>query len=72
MPAPPKFQFTLPPALELERIVPLAFAAEAQSTSEDTLKREDARRVARGEPSHIVDLSARRKGMRLRHALKLG
>lgn len=57
--------------LELERIVPLQFAAEMQSTSVDTLEREDARRVARGDASQMIDLSARRKGMRMKHALKL-
>jgi hypothetical protein len=56
---------------ELLRIVPLSFAAEVQSTSVDTIEREDARRVAHGEPTQIVDLSPRRKGMRLKHALRL-
>jgi hypothetical protein len=59
----------LSPELQLECIVPLSVAAAVQSTSVDTIEREDARRVARGEPSQIIDLSARRKGMRLKHAL---
>ena len=62
----------LSPRLEIEMIIPLAFAAELQSTSVDTLMREDQRRVANGEPSQIVDLSPRRRGMRVRHALRLG
>lgn len=57
--------------LELERIVSLGFAAEVQSTSPDTIEREDRRRVADGEPSQIIILSTRRKGMRLKHALRL-
>jgi hypothetical protein len=56
---------------ELESFVPLDLAAALQGVSRDTLEREDARRVARGEPSQIIDLSARRKGMRLKHALRL-
>jgi hypothetical protein len=58
-------------ALELESIWPLKKCAELRSDSVDTLKREDQKRVARGEPSQIVRLSARRRGMRLKHALKL-
>jgi hypothetical protein len=57
--------------LELERIVSLQFAAEIQGTSIDTIEREDAERVARGEPSQIIQLSTRRKGVRIKHALKL-
>lgn len=71
MPAPAKTPVTLPQSLELEQIVPLPMAAEVSSLSVDTIEREDAERVARGEPSHILALSARRKGMRLKHALKL-
>ena len=56
---------------ELERILSLPVAAELQSTSVDTLLREDQRRVARGEASQIVHLSERRNGMRLKHALRL-
>jgi hypothetical protein len=58
-------------ALELESVKPIAFCAELQGTSEDTIRHDDARRVARGEPSQIVRLSDRRIGMRLKHALKL-
>src|SRR5262245_61957471 len=58
-------------AVELDRILTLDEAAAMQSTSPDTLLREDAKRVARGEPSQILQLSDRRRGMRLRHALRL-
>jgi hypothetical protein len=54
---------------ELERILPLPFAAELQSTSVDTLLRQDQRRVMDGEASQIINLSSRRRGMRLKHAL---
>ena len=57
--------------VELERIVPIAIAADLQGTSPDTIEREDERRIARGEPSQLIALSARRKGIRLKHALKL-
>jgi hypothetical protein len=58
-------------ALELESIRPLQECARLQSTSVDTIIREDAKRVARGEKSRIVRLSERRQGMRLKHALNL-
>jgi hypothetical protein len=58
-------------ALELESIRPLQECARLQGTSVDTIVRDDARRVARGEKSRIVDLSMRRKGMRVKHALRL-
>jgi hypothetical protein len=67
----------LPPAIslswqaELERILPLPVVAELRSTSVDTVVREDQRRVACGEASQIVHLSERRRGMRLKHALRL-
>lgn len=41
-------------ALELESIRPLQECARLQSTSVDTIIREDAKRVARGEKSRIV------------------
>ena len=56
---------------ELERILPIPVAAGLQGTSIDTVLREDQRRIARGEPSRIVQLSERRHGMRLKHALRL-
>ena len=56
---------------ELERILPIPLAAGLQATSVDTVMREDQRRIARGEPSRIVKLSERRRGMRLKHALRL-
>lgn len=68
--APPP-RVMLSPTLELETIVPLDFAAQLQSTSIDTLERENQRRIAKGEPSQIIPLSARRKGMRIKHALRL-
>jgi hypothetical protein len=57
--------------LELERIVPMEVAAELQSTSATTIERRDADRVAAGQPSQIIQLSTRRKGMRVKHALLL-
>jgi glyoxylate carboligase len=57
--------------LELERIVTIEFGAELQSVSPDTIERRDADRVAAGQPSQIIQLSTRRKGMRLKHALLL-
>jgi hypothetical protein len=71
MPTPSKFTLALSRELELEQIVPLPLAAQLQSTSTDTIEREDRQRVARGEPSQILNLSPRRRGMRLKHALKL-
>ena len=55
---------------ELERILPIPLAAGLQGTSVDTVMREDQRRIARGEPSRIVQLSERRHGMRLKHVLR--
>ena len=52
---------------ELMRIVPLAEVARLRGTSKDTVKRDDQRRVARGESSRIVRVSERREGMHLIH-----
>jgi hypothetical protein len=49
--------------LDLERIVPLAEAARLRGVSEDTLRRHDS--------DKILQLSPRRQGMRVRHALAL-
>lgn len=57
------------PATELMRIAPLTEVARLRGTSTDTVLRDDQRRVARGEPSRVVRLSERRKGMRVIHAL---
>jgi hypothetical protein len=57
------------PATELMRIAPLTEVARLRGTSTDTVRRDDQRRVARGEPSRIVRLSERRQGMRIIHAL---
>jgi hypothetical protein len=57
------------PTTELMRIAPLTEVARLRGTSTDTVLRDDQRRVARGEPSRIVRLSERRKGMRIIHAL---
>jgi len=48
---------------ELNRIIPLSEASELSSLSEDTLCREHA--------DKIIDLSPRRRGMRVGHALML-
>jgi hypothetical protein len=58
-------------AIELERILSLQDAAKLRSDSVDNIKREDKKRVARGEASQIIRLSERRLGMRLKHALML-
>lgn len=63
MPAPTNNTFQLPKSLELERIVTLEQAADLRGTSIDSLKRHDA--------AHIIELSPRRRGMRLKHALKI-
>jgi len=57
------------PATELMRIVSLKEVARLRGTSRDTVKRDDQRRVARGEPSRIVRVSERREGMRILYAL---
>jgi hypothetical protein len=55
----------------LDQIVSLEEAARLRGVSKDTVRREDSRRVARGEDSHVLHLSVRRQGMRRRHALML-
>jgi hypothetical protein len=50
-------------ALDLERIVPLPEAAKLSSVSEDTLKRRHR--------DKIIQISDRRLGMRVKHALML-
>jgi hypothetical protein len=55
--------------LELESFVPLPEVARLRSTSIDTLKREDEKNPP--DQKKIKQLSARRKGMRLKHALML-
>ena len=57
--------------LELERIIPIEFAAELQSVSPDTIGVTARDRIAAGQPSQIIQLSTRRKGMRVKHALLL-
>jgi hypothetical protein len=50
-------------AIEREKIIPLREVARLRGTHIDTIKR--------NEPHHIVRLSERRLGMRLKHALLL-
>jgi hypothetical protein len=57
------------PATELMRVAPPTEVARLRGTSPDTVVRDDQRRVARGERSRIVQLSQRRRGMRVIHAL---
>jgi hypothetical protein len=52
-----------PSWIELERVVPLAEAARLKSVSVDTVKRRYA--------DKIINLSPRRRGMKLKHALGL-
>jgi hypothetical protein len=54
---------------ELMRVAPLTEVARLRGTSTDTVIRDDQRRVARGQPSRIMHLSLRRRGMRIIHAL---
>jgi len=49
--------------LELERIVPPREASRLRGESWDSMRR--------NEPQHVVRLSLRRVGMRVKHALKL-
>jgi hypothetical protein len=63
MPAPTDDDFTLPPDLKLEQIIKLPQVAKMRGTSVDTIKRH--------EPHNIIQLSPRRLGMRLKHALRL-
>lgn len=51
-------------AIELNRIAPPPECERLSSLSWDTLEREY--------PQHIIKLSERRKGMRVRHALMIG
>ncbi len=55
--------FKLPPDLELDRIITLEEAEKVSSLSADSWKR--------NHPDKIVELSPRRLGIRLRHALML-
>jgi hypothetical protein len=59
------------PAAELMRVAPLTEVARLRGTSTDTVIRDNERRVARGERSRIVQVSQRRRGMRVIHALCL-
>ena len=52
------------PPLELLRIAPMPEAERLSSASAETLEREH--------PDKIVNISRRRKGMRVAHALMLG
>jgi hypothetical protein len=61
----------LPNDLLLECFIPLDLVAEVRNVSRDTVERDDAARVERGEASRIVQLSSRRAGMRIKHALLL-
>jgi hypothetical protein len=54
---------------ELMRVAPLTEVARLRGTSTDTVIRDDQRRIARGERSRILQLSLRRRGMRIIHAL---
>ena len=56
--------FKLSPELELERIVSLQTAEKVSGLSADSWKRHHA--------DKIIELSPRRLGVRLRHALMLG
>ena len=60
MPAPTEDTLTLPPAIELQRIVSEKKAAELQNVSVDTIRR----KAARGELQRI-QISPRRIGYRL-------
>jgi hypothetical protein len=50
--------------LELERIAPIKEAAELRGVSQDTLERTD--------PDKIIEISPKRRGMRVRDALMIG
>ena len=66
MPAPRKAKtkpFQLPAELALERIVPLDDAEDVAGVSKETLLKEM--------PDKILQLSERRRGIRLKHALRL-
>jgi hypothetical protein len=64
MPIPTDDGFKLPPGLELDRIISLQEAEQVSSLSVDSWKRHHA--------DKLVELSPRRLGVRLRHALMLG
>jgi hypothetical protein len=59
MSTPPKSRLDL----ELERIAPPREASRLRGESWDSMKR--------NEPQHVIQLSPRRVGMRVKHALKL-
>ena len=63
MPTPAADDFKLPPSLELDRIITLQEAEKVSTLSPDSWKRNHA--------DKIVELSPRRLGVRLRHALML-
>jgi hypothetical protein len=61
--SPAKDEFKLPPELELERIVSLQTAEKVSGLSADSWKRHHS--------DKIIEMSPRRRGVRLRHALML-
>ena len=63
MPAPTDDDFSLPPSLELERIITLREAEKVSSLSADSWKRHH--------PDKIIEMSPRRLGVRLRDALMI-
>jgi hypothetical protein len=63
MPAPTDNRVTLSRELELERVIPVGQAAELMGISEDTFRRKHA--------DKIIEVSDRRRGVRLKHALLL-
>lgn len=60
----PTDYFNLPPDLELDRIISLREAEKLSTLSVDSWKRHHS--------DKLVELSPRRLGVRLRHALMLG
>jgi hypothetical protein len=69
--SPPPFD-PLAYAAWLDTIVPLSEGARLRSVSVPALKGAEERRAReRGEPSRIMELSVRRRGIRRRHALLL-
>ena len=63
MPAPVDDDFRLPPELELQRIITLQEAEKVSSLSADSWKRHHG--------DKIIDMRPPRRGVRLRHALRL-
>ena len=63
MPAPVDDDFKLSPDLELQRIITLQEAEKISSLSSDSWKRHHS--------DKIIEMSPRRLGVRLRHALML-